>query len=255
MKPFILKTYRMHSEVLDRDVEITVFSSGAQKATRPLIIMHDGQNLFFDKFATYGKAWRLLDFLGKEDFPDCVLAGVTCAEGKSRLDEYSPFVFDAPVQRITGNDALPGGQGDAYLEFVYATLIPHIQKEHGCRGKVHIGGSSMGGVISLYAALKYPAETDSAFCLSNAFWTASQSMLESIEQFDGALPKLYLDQGERESSDEKEMALIMLSEKKVEAALRRKKPKNMRCEIIAKGIHSEVAWRMRIEEILRWILN
>ncbi|TFG83447.1 MAG: hypothetical protein E4G74_01235, partial [Erysipelotrichales bacterium] len=125
----------MYSENLDRDVEITVFSSGRNDVARPLILMHDGQNLFFNTLATYGTSWGLLDILPKEDFPDCVLIGMTCGKDALRMDEYGPFVFDDYAQLQTGYREPIGGRGDAHLAFVYRELIPLIRKEFRCRDK------------------------------------------------------------------------------------------------------------------------
>jgi predicted alpha/beta superfamily hydrolase len=255
MKPFALMTHRMYSEKLDRDVEITVFSSGNAESSRPLIIMHDGQNLFFDKLATYGTCWGLLKVLAKEDFPDCVLAGITCAAGSLRLDEYGPFLFDLQAQVKTGFDYPVGGKGDAHLRFVYDELIPRLRNEYVCEEKIYIGGSSMGGVIACYAALTYPERTAGIFGLSNAFWVACDPFVEKIGQFTGVFPAIYLDQGDRESDDADQMTNIRQCEQRVETALAKRHPLLMRCETITNGTHNEASWRLRIEEILRWILK
>lgn len=255
MKPFALKTYRIYAESLDRDVEITVFSSGNPTLDRPLILMQDGQNLFFNKFATYGTSWGLLDILPREDFPDCILVGITCGEGSTRYDEYCPFVFDSRAQKATGFDHAVGGKGDAYLEFIYNTLIPQLKSTFKCEEKVYFGGSSMGGVIACYAALAYPDQTAGIFGLSNAFWVACDSFIMRIKQFEGELPKIYLDLGDLESREPFEMAYVRDCEERIEAALALWKPAKMRREIIHNGVHNEASWHQRIEEILRWMLE
>jgi predicted alpha/beta superfamily hydrolase len=255
MRPFTLKTDRIYSGKLDRDVEITVFSSGTNDKNRPLILMHDGQNLFFDKLATYGTSWGLLEILGKEDFPACVLVGMTCGEDRVRMDEYGPFVFCDFAQRETGYAFPIGGKGDAHLKFVYEELIPSIKREYACRDKVYIGGSSLGGVISLYAGLTYPDQTSGIFGLSNAFWVSCEPMIELIKGFQGKLPRTYLDLGDQESVLAEEMERIKHCDQFVAAALRGKNPAALRHEIIENGVHNEASWRLRILEILRWILE
>jgi predicted alpha/beta superfamily hydrolase len=255
MRPFTLKTHRIYSGNLDRDVEITVFSSGTNEKTRPLILMHDGQNLFFDQLATYGTSWGLLEGLAKEDFPACVLVGMTCGEDRVRLDEYGPFVFSDAAQRETGYAFPVGGKGDAHLKFVYDELIPTIRRDYACRDQVYIGGSSLGGVISLYAGLVHPDQTAGIFGLSNAFWVCADPLIELIEGFQGELPRIYLDLGDKESGQAEEMERITFSDQAVVAALRGKHPIALRHETIENGVHNEASWRLRIDEILRWILE
>ncbi|MGB7594402.1 MAG: alpha/beta fold hydrolase [Erysipelotrichaceae bacterium] len=255
MQPFALKTYRMYSEKLDRDVEITVFSSGNNEEIRPLILMHDGQNLFFDKLATYGTCWGLLDVLAQDDFPACVLVGMTCGEDRVRMDEYGPFVFSDYAQRMTGYDHPVGGKGDAHLRFVFDELIPSIRADYHVEEKVYLGGSSLGGVIVLYAALAYPDKVAGIFGLSNAFWVSLDPFIAMIEGFQGALPRIYLDLGDRESDDPVESQEVLRADACIVAALRAKNPAAMRHESIAGGTHNEASWRLRIAEILRWILK
>ena len=112
----------------------------------------------------------------------------------------------------------------------------------------------MGGVISLYAALTYPDKIAAVFGISNAFWVSLDPILKVIHDFQGVLPKIYLDLGKCESSDPVEMKLIASAEAQIEGALRTKKPFELRSESIENGVHNEGSWRLRIEEILRWIL-
>jgi len=255
MQPFALKTYRMYSENLDRDVEITVFSSGKHDEKKPLILMHDGQNLFFDKLATYGTSWGLLDVLAQEDFPACVLVGMTCGEDRIRMDEYGPFVFTPYAQRMTGYDSPVGGQGESHLHFVFDELIPAIRAEFNVEEKVYLGGSSLGGVIVLYAALAYPDKIAGIFGLSNAFWVSCDPFIAMIKGFSGELPRIYLDLGDHESDDPIETKEVQTSDARIVAALRAKNNLILRHESIAGGTHNEASWRLRIAEILRWMLK
>jgi len=250
-----LETFHIQSDVLDRDFEITVFSSGKTNRDRPLFIFHDGQNLFEDSKATYGRSWRLLDGLTKDDFPDCVFAGISCGDGVTRFDEYCPFPFDAFAQMKTGADRDVGGLGDRYLRFVYTELVPFLQTHSPSQGKIVMGGSSLGGYISTYAALKYPEETLGIIALSNAFWVALNPLIEAIEKHDGRLCRMYLDIGDHESDQSDMNRTVMDAQARVVEALRAKHPAELRTEIIENGTHNEASWGGRIEEILRWFIN
>ncbi|MHC1736288.1 MAG: alpha/beta hydrolase [Erysipelotrichaceae bacterium] len=255
MKPFVLETFRIQSDVVDRDFEITVFSSGKADIHRPLFIFHDGQNLFKDEKATYGRSWRLLDVLTKYDFPDCVFAGITCGDGFTRFDDYCPFPFDAFAQDKTGADSKVGGYGDRYLHFVYSELLPILHTRYPSQDRIVMGGSSLGGYISTVAALRYPAETKGIIALSNAFWVAVDPLIDLIEKKDGGLCRMYLDIGDKESDEPEMNRIVMEAQARVVEAIKAKNPVELRTEIIENGTHNEASWGDRIEEILRWFIK
>jgi metallo-beta-lactamase class B len=87
--------------------------------------------------------------------------------GTHRLDEYDPWRNPDPT--------LGGGEGDAYVEFLARTLKPYVDTHYRTlRDAAHTGvlGSSAGGLISLYAALKYPTVFGRAGVFSCACWLA-----------------------------------------------------------------------------------
>lgn len=244
--------FRIQSDVVDRDFEITVFSSGKADVTRPLFIFHDGQNLFEDEKATYGHSWRLLEVLTKDDFPDCVFAGITCGDGFTRFDDYCSFPFDAFAQVKTGADRVVGGYGNRYLRFVYTELIPLLHTRYPSQRRIIMGGSSLGGYISTVAALRYPAETKGIIALSNAFWVAVDPLIDLIEKQNGELCWMYLDIGDKESEEPEMNRIAMEAQGRVVKAIKGKNPVELRAEIIENGTHNEASWGDRIEEILRW---
>ena len=64
----------------------------------PVLYMFDGQNVFFDEDATFGKSWGLANYLDYTDTP-LIVAAVECNAGPNneRLVEYSPYHFDDPT--------------------------------------------------------------------------------------------------------------------------------------------------------------
>lgn len=108
--------------------------------------MHDGQNLFDDKTAFAGE-WRVdetLDSLKAE----VIIVGIESSNEK-RMDELTPYQ----------NEKYGGGKADAYLDFIVTTLKPYIDTNYRTKtGKMNtaIAGSSLGGLVSYYAILKYP---------------------------------------------------------------------------------------------------
>lgn len=82
------------------------------------------------------------------------------------MNEYNPYRYQK----------FGKGEGHEYVDFLVRELKPYIDKHyHTLPDKKHtyIAGSSMGGLISLYAVLKYPGKFGGAGIFSPAFWTAS----------------------------------------------------------------------------------
>ena len=118
----------------------------------PVLYMFDGQNVFFDEDATFGKSWGVADYLDYTDTP-LIVAAVECNAGANneRLVEYSPYRFDDP--QFGHFD----GTGQATMSWYIHRFKPFIDRNFRTlpdREHTFIGGSSMGGLMSLYALLQ-----------------------------------------------------------------------------------------------------
>ena len=117
----------------------------------PVLYMFDGQNLYLDEDASFGRSWRLNDFM--DCFPKKVIVvGMECSHtGNERLREYSPYRIYA---RWMGSI---DGIGDATMQWITNTVKPYIDSHYRTwshREATAIGGSSMGGMPS-YATTPY----------------------------------------------------------------------------------------------------
>ena len=130
----------------------------------PVIYMHDGQNLFYDRLAAFGKSWRVdrtLDELFAQTGKSCIVVGVECND-KVRISEYSPwklpfFAFKAK-RTVAKSRANRGGEGRKYGEWFAKTLKPYIDSHYNTdkdRMATAVAGSSMGAYISCYLGLTY----------------------------------------------------------------------------------------------------
>ncbi|WP_199907827.1 alpha/beta hydrolase, partial [Klebsiella aerogenes] len=96
--------------------------------------------------------------------------------GERRLDEYSPWANVAYKK---------GGEGDKYTDFLARTLKPYIDAHYRTRpdaAHTAIAGSSMGGLIALYAGLKYPQVFGRVGVFSPALWFAKDSLLAYVRR-------------------------------------------------------------------------
>lgn len=130
----------------------------------PVLYMHDAQNLFDESTAAFGTEWRVDEtLLQLEQAGDSGIIVVGIDNGPNRIGEYSPWV----------NAQNGGGDGEKYIDFIAHTLKPHIDSVFRTRtdaAHTGIAGSSMGGLISLYGALRYPAVFSKAGVMSPSLW-------------------------------------------------------------------------------------
>lgn len=132
----------------------------------PVLYLHDGQNLF-DDYAPYGnwgvdKALERLSSLGKSDL---IIVAIDHG-GELRIKELLPF----KTRRFKDSE------GELYLQFMMDTLKPLIdgkyRVKHG-RESTGIGGSSLGGLISLYAGFRYPDVFGKLLIFSPSLWISN----------------------------------------------------------------------------------
>ncbi len=214
----------------------------------PVIYMQDGQNLF-DEFTSFSGEWNVdetLNDIYKETGKSAIVIGIDNG-GDQRLAEYSPWNNEKYKTQ---------GKGDLYIEFLTKTLKPYIDKNYRTQrqpSKTSIIGSSMGGLISLYASVKYPNTFGKAGIFSPAFWFVSKNLNQylNLNKNDLKYSKFYFVAGKNE--DETMVPEIRSVQSEL---LERSLPKN---NIIVKidedGTHSESYWKRELKQALIWLLK
>lgn len=205
----------------------------------PVLYMFDGQNLFFDEEASFGKSWGLYDFLN-DAAPRLIVAAVSCnSVGNARLREYSPFTHESQdLGRISA-------RGRTMMNWLVHDFKPHIDalaRTLPDRGNTLIGGSSMGALMSLYAALHYNRFFSRAMCMSPSLWVDPEKSRRMILSGRTAPDtQIYMDYGSRElgNHEANEEALRdacgLLLQKRVDLTFR----------IVPGGTHEEASWQER----------
>ncbi len=132
----------------------------------PVMYFFDGHNLFRDEDATYGKSWGLEEFL-KQWGKQMIIVGIECGhEGQERLSEYLPY----PARTGSHFDRFKP-LGGLTMEWIVQEVKPAIDRDYRTipfRECTAVGGSSMGGLMSLYAAVHYNRWFSKAACISTA---------------------------------------------------------------------------------------
>ena len=247
------QTKSNYSKTLNRKVTFYFYSTLKDNEAGPLLIMQDGQNLFDDAIAAYGTSWGFIEALNQPGVPKMRVLGISNAGSfEGRCAEYSPFVRRSIKEE--GINTPTGGHGDRYLKYLMKEVLPLYRSKYPTT-KVYMGGSSLGGLITLAAILKYPNELEGGFGLSNAFWYAEKPLLKRVERFEGILPRFYLDIGSEESSDPRINQLYEKSHERFAALLAEKTNKGVKEALIEGGKHHESDWAKRLSDVLSWLIK
>jgi predicted alpha/beta superfamily hydrolase len=210
----------------------------ATKKRYPVLYMHDGQNVF-DNATSFSGEWGIDETLDQKK-ADLIVVAIDNG-GDKRLNEYAPYDMEKHGK----------AEGDAYVDFIVHTLQPYIDTHYRTRksGKHNfIGGSSMGGLISFYAVVKYPKKFAVAAVFSPAFWINPE-----FRSMDAALLKK-LRNGFYFFAGQKEGAQMVTDLLKVVEQLQQHSKANVHTVIRAEGTHSENSWRNEFPLFIDWLL-
>ena len=210
-------------------------------ARYPVLYMFDGHNVFFDEDATYGKSWGMQAYMDETETP-LIIVAVECshAPNNGRLSEYSPFTFhEDKLGRIRG-------RGRLTMEWMTRELKPMIDANYPTlpqREATFIAGSSMGGLMSLYAVLEYNHVYSRAAALSPSLWTSPSQVDRLIRQAHIADDTvIYMDYGSQEFKSGRNMERIF--NRTVEQLLNRRIYLTSR--IVPEGRHCEASWEKQL---------
>ena len=146
----------------------------------PVMYFFDGHNLFTNEDATYGKSWGMMDFLTGWR-KDMIVVGIECGhDGYERLSEYLPY----PAAK--GSHFAPfAPMGEATMDWIVQEIKPYIDEHFRTipfRECTAIGGSSMGGIMALYAGVHYNRWFSKAACISTAMGFCMNPVMDDIRR-------------------------------------------------------------------------
>jgi predicted alpha/beta superfamily hydrolase len=220
----------------------------------PVLYMHDGQNLYKDEDAGYGMSWGISDFLNESDI-EIIVVGIDCnTEGYKRLDEYSPWKSSAMSKVFPVSEDEIGGEGKEYIDYIVNELKPMIDRKYRTISEeTSMAGSSMGGLISTYAACMYPHIFKRIASVSPAYWFNQNEIEELIRESDlSTIERFYMDIGTNEATESIDAEKYVKSSAVVYDILKNK-VKDSKFEIIEGAVHNENAWKERVPPIFTYL--
>ena len=250
--PHLERYADMSSRFLDRDRDVIVYlppGYDAEPQRRyPVLYMHDGQNLF-DPNTSFvrGQTWRLgemADMLIAEGrVQPLVIVGVNHT-GHGRIHEYTP----------TKDPRLGGGLGKAYGRLLVEDVKPFIDARYRTRPEreyTGLGGSSLGGLSTIYLGLRHADVFGLLAVMSPSVWWGRRAILRYVPK---ARPRpdtrIWLDMGTAESrygvADARKLRNAL-----VKAGWR--EDEDLAYSEVQGGTHSEFAWAQRVGDVLQFL--
>jgi predicted alpha/beta superfamily hydrolase len=246
--------YGFHSEILPNDRDISVYlppqySYDEFKTRRfPVFYLHDGQNLF-DNLTSYvpGHTWKAnttSDELALANKIEPVILVGVANTGLRRMAEYTP----------TRDLKMGGGEGHSYGRLLSEELKPFIDQTYRTLpdpANTALGGSSLGGLISLFLGLENPTIWGKLAVMSPSLWWDHRSIFEVLP-LKSPQPeiKIWLDMGTAEGLRHMRDASLLFS-RMIKAGWR---PRiDLRYTIAEGAVHNEDAWAERFGEVLKFL--
>lgn len=242
----MIEKKEIYSKYLDRTVTYTFVEDLDSDI---FLYFFDGANLYDKEESFMGEVWALdkaIETIGLR----ANLVGIYCAEGdegRARTNEYSPFerfTNEKPRKNLDPKGILTG-------KFIVNELLPVVEKDKNPSSRL-IGGSSMGGIMSLYMGSAYPDYFDRVLAMSTHFILEPVGMGQILSKYDPKnKQKIYLDTGTKEFDDEPIQESYVNLSQMAYGFLKDKL--DIKYVIDEGAIHNEIYWRKRLPAALEFL--
>jgi predicted alpha/beta superfamily hydrolase len=243
---------QFHSNILSTDRDIIVYvPEGYDENDRryPVLYLHDGQNLFDRKTAYVpGRIWAVHEtadrLIAEGAVEPLIIVGIYNT-GAHRLAEYTP----------TRNPKMGGGDADLYGLMLIEEVKPFIDNEYRTlpdRENTGLGGSSLGGLVTLFLGLAHPEVFGKLAVLSPSVWWDHKSILAFVNEAEIEIrPRIWLDMGTREGGKSSLNDSVLLHKLLLKRGWRDNE--DLLYMRVEGGTHDEAAWAKRVEPFLRFL--
>ena len=211
----------------------------------PVLYLQDAQNLF-NPTSPYGN-WAIdqkLAVLAEKGMGDVIVVAVDHG-GTERVNEFLPV----------NNSGFGRSRGKKYVRFLADTLKPFIDKKYRTlpdRLHTGIGGSSMGGLISIYAGLMYPSVFGRLMIFSPSLWVTQNVPFDAINFFQPKPTRIYVYAGGKEGSN------MVPNAKRFKESVKNQgfdsSNVDFKISIDPNGLHSESRWGQEFPKAVEWLL-
>jgi predicted alpha/beta superfamily hydrolase len=245
------------SKILENRRDILVYlPSGYRRLSRrryPVLYLHDGQNVFDAATSFSGVEWSVdetAERLIKGNLIEPLIIVAVANTGEERIHEYAPTrgVIDAKAKRKKRSKGL----ARQYGHFLMEELKPYIDRKYRTNPDAEftgLGGSSLGGLVTLAIGILYPHAFRRLMVMSPSIWWDDFAIYRLVDSIEQKPPlKIWLDTGTAEPGWEQARELL---NRLVEKGW--KLHKDLQYMEVQRADHSEAAWAARVEPALRFL--
>ncbi len=240
-----------HSEFLPDDRNVIVYlPPGYEHEPHrgyPVLYMHDGQNLFDPETSFIrGRTWEIREHADRlilaGDIEPLIVVGIY--NTPRRLEEYT----HARDRRMGG------GLAGKYGQMLVHELKPWIDDRYRTRpgeADTGLGGSSLGGLVSLYLGLLHAETFGKLAVMSPSVWWNHKSIVGFLNEYEGPpWPRIWLDVGDSEGKRSHQDVELLYKQLLVNGW----RPEvNLHYQMVEGGTHDESAWAARVGDMLRFL--
>ena len=212
----------------------------------PVIYMHDAQNLFDEATSSYGHEWGVdeaMDAFARTRGLEAIVVGIDHG-GDERIHELSPW----------SNPRIDPPLGAQYMAFVVDVVKPFVDAHYRTRpGRADTAmiGSSLGGLVTHYALLRYPQVFGKAAIFSPSYWISNEAYAQTAAHPWPADTRVYFYIGGREGDesvpDVQRMLLVVAGQHPA--------PQSIALRIVPGAQHDEQAWRAEFPLAVAWLFG
>ena len=241
---------RFHSAYLDNERTLIVLIPPGYDSVPgrryPVLYLHDGQNVF-DRATSVGEEWRVdetaLGLMSAGAIEPLIIVAIYNT-GEGRADEYTP----------TRDASKGGGKAPLYGRMLVEEIKPMVDREYRTladRSNTAVGGSSLGGLLTLYLGMTHPGVFSRLAAVSPSIWWDGKRILADVRSLPSKLPlRIWLDAGTREGEE------VIADTRALRAALLAKGwviGEDLAYSEAEGGEHNETSWAGRVEPLLRFL--
>ncbi len=220
----------------------------------PVLYLNDGQNLFGPATAFAGVDWQVGEtatrLIAEEKIRPLIIVGID--NTKNRASEYIPYKSKDPK--------VLNAKGDCYPDFLQREVMPLIEERYAVlRGSANtgLGGSSLGGLITLYTQLAAPGVFGRLLIESPSLFVANGKILKQSARLRNWPQRIYLGVGTHEVGNADKDAKTVDDVRELESILRLAGLDDQRLKVLVEesAAHNEAAWAARFPEALEFLFS